>query len=193
MKLLSGKSSERGRRRAKQSVVDLPAGDGRDVAQGRGRVNTRVLPSAYATAWARFHQEHSFGAPSRSRPSRQLRPFDLASFLSTLQRHRHRRRCKTRYELPGSGLARRDPPPLDDTPFPLRSANAVLAGGCVIVTVHRVGIQPRHRDRVVAPGTAIRCHRYGCPDCVDRAQGSLQTKHTSRRRLPGFDMLRGTS
>ena len=42
-------------------------------------------------------------------------------------RHRHRRRCKTRYELPGSGLARRDPPPLDDTPFPLRSAHAVLA------------------------------------------------------------------
>ena len=87
-----------------------------------------VLPSAYATASARFHQLHSFGAPSRSRPSRQLRPFDLASFLSTLQRHRHRRRCKTRYELPGSGLARRDPPPLDDTPFPLRSANALLGG-----------------------------------------------------------------
>jgi hypothetical protein len=37
------------------------------------------------------------------------------------------------YELPGSGLARRDPPPLDDTPFPLRSANAMLAALMVVV------------------------------------------------------------
>ncbi len=34
MKIVSGKSSERGRPYAKQRVVDLPASDGGDVAQG---------------------------------------------------------------------------------------------------------------------------------------------------------------
>lgn len=57
------------------------------------------------------HQEQSFGAQSHSRPSRQLRPFDLAPFLSTLQRRRCRRRCKTRYDAVGYSLRRRVLPP----------------------------------------------------------------------------------
>ena len=58
-----------------------------------------------------IHQEQSFGAPSHSRPSRQLGPFDLAPFLSTLQHRRCRRRCKTRYEAVGYSLPRRVLPP----------------------------------------------------------------------------------
>ena len=72
----------------------------------------------------RIQENMHFGAQYHSRPGRQPSPFDLTTFLCTLQRGCYQTRCNTRYWASGYELPRRESHPLVHKPFPVRSGPA---------------------------------------------------------------------